>query len=322
MDAELPRTLTAAQLSEAVGHSVEWVVLHAKAGRLPGAQVAHPCVAGRLTWRFNLEEAQAAITTDPDLWGIRGIKPGREAPGKRPIPDPPDNHHTVIGRVLAQELGVSMGTLSQLAAAGEVPSVRSGTRYWYNRGDVHRALEQRKQQKAEVLPPDDHHTLRDYEVSAAVGFHKVTLQVWARQGLIPSVMSGRRRWFNLEDTRAALLEAGKVKVLLPAAPLTARTAPPGGHDSTTNTGAPVPPQETPDDHHTMTITDATAHARAAFAPSHLLSKLDEQTVRTWVYARVLPGVQSSDGTVWINPETLVRLVGSLSDAGNETKGTQ
>lgn len=155
-----------------------------------------------------------------------------------------------------------------------------------------------------------------------VGFHKVTLQEWARQGIIPSVMSGRRRWFNLEDTRAALLEAGKVKVLLPAAPPTARPAPSGGHDSTTNSGATSPEQGAPDDHHTMTIADAAAHARGAFAPGHLLPDLDEATVRTWVYARVLPGVQTSDGTVWINPETLVRLVGSLSDAGNQRKGAQ
>lgn len=322
MDVAPLRTLTAAQLAEAVGHSVGWVVRHAKAGRLPGAQVAHPCVAGRFTWRFNLEEAEAAIKIDPDLWGIRGIKPGREAPGKRRIPDPPDDRYTLTGRVLAQQLGVTPETVCRWAATGEIPSVRSGTRNWYNLEDVQQALEQRKQQKAEVLPPDDHHTLRDYEVSAVVGFHKVTLQEWARQGLIPSVMSGRRRWFNLEDTRAALLEAGKVKVLLPAAPPTARPAPPGGHDSTTNTGAVAPAQGAPDGHHTMTITDATAHARAAFTPGHLPSKLDEQTVRTWVYARVLPGVQTSDGTVWINPETLVRLVGSLSDAGNETKGTQ
>lgn len=145
MDVDPPRTLTATQLSEAVGHSVEWVVRHAKAGRLPGSRVAHPCVTGRFTWRFNLEETEAAIKIDPDLWGIRGIKPGREAPGTRPIPDPPDDHHTVIGRVLAQELGVSLDTLGKWAATGEVPSVRSGTRYWYNREDVHRALELRKQ---------------------------------------------------------------------------------------------------------------------------------------------------------------------------------
>jgi DNA-binding transcriptional MerR regulator len=281
--------MTAVELGNAVGHSNSWVLRHANAGRLPGSQAAHPCVTGRFTWRFNLEEVQAAIKIDPDLWGMRGIKPGREAPGKRRIPDAPDDRHTLTGRVLSQRLGVTPETVCRWAAAGEIPSVRSGTRNWYNLEDVLRALEHRQ---PKVRPPDDHHTLRTAEVSAALGFHTVTISLWVRQGLVPSVTKGNRRWFNLEDTRTALLKAGKLKIASTLAPPAVRSVP-------------------PDDHHTLTAAEAVAHVLEVLEPSEALAWLDTATVQTWVRKRVLSGVQRGDGSVWVNPEAVVRLVGSL-----------
>jgi len=298
MSANPLRTLTAVELGNAIGRSTAWVLRHAKAGRLPGTQVPHPCVTGRLTWRFNLKEAQAAVEVDPDLWGMQGIKPGREAPGKRPVPDPPDDHHTMTGRMLAEELRIPSVTVATWARHGEIPSVFSGTRRWYNLEDVKHALEERAQRsKPKPRPPDEHHTLRSDEVGTALRFHKVTIQMWARQGLVPSVVKGHRRWFNLEDTRTALLQAGKLRASSPTAPPAARSTP-------------------PDDHHTMTAVEAVAHALEVFAHADALAWLDAATVQTWVRKRVLSGVQRGDGSVWVNPEATVRLVGSLQSSAS------
>jgi excisionase family DNA binding protein len=287
------RTLTTVELADAVGHSTHWVHLHAKAGRLPGTQVAHPCVTGRLTWRFNLKEAQAAIEVDPDLWGMQGIKPGREAPGKRPVPDPPDDHHTLTGRTLAEELRLHVVTVATWARHGEIPSVFSGTRRWYNLEDVKEALEQRKQRpKPKPDPPDKHHTLGTEEISAAFRVDKATILSWVRKGIVPSVLRGNRRWYNLKDTRTALLRAGKLKSSSPLAPPANRAAP-------------------PDDHHTMIAAEAVAHALEVLAPGKALAWLNTATIQTWVRKGVLSGVQRGNGSVWVNPEATVRLVGSL-----------
>jgi len=207
-----PRTLSAAVLGESIGHSQAWIIERAKEGRLPGEQVPHPAVTGRTTWRFNLEEVQKAIESDYRLWDKR------KEYAQRQRPEPPDNHHTLDSIALALALNLQLGTVRNMAARAEVPSILVGNRRWFNLEDVLAARAARKslprKDKGKPRaggPPDAHHTLRGDELAAATGFSTHALKDWASAGEVPAVFAGVRWWHNLDDTCDALLRTGRLK---------------------------------------------------------------------------------------------------------------
>jgi DNA-binding transcriptional MerR regulator len=194
--------------------------------------------------------------------------------GARSRVDTPEGYN-VSAAQLGEAIGRSHAWVARYANAGLLPgkqvphpTVAGRTAWRFNLEEAREAIAVNPElwgmqggaggERSPVAPPDQHHTLTTEALALKLGKSPGAVRNWATMGIVPVVVVGRRRWFNLEDVLRALAERE------------ARPRKDKGHPHAT---------DPPDDHHTLRGDEVAA--ATGFAAG---------TLKRWAAEGVVPAV--------------------------------